>query len=130
MIIKFATLTTPFILLKALLMAQHFCTIKIRVTNPPGHKDSQGNKYTTVYWYLKNRKVFTSGNTKTVTSGQKIAEVADMGSKTHLHFGVRNASYSNTSNRGGLPTTKCSASGMTSADVWQANFVNPSDYLP
>lgn len=94
------------------------------------HKDSQGNKYTTVYWHLKNRKVFTSGNTKTVTRGQKIAEVADMGSNTHLHFGVRNASYSNTSNRGGLPTTKCSASGMTSADVWQANFVNPLDYLP
>lgn len=94
------------------------------------HKDSRGNKYTTVYWHLKNRKVQTYDKTKTVTRGQQIAEVADWGSRSHLHFGVRNASYSNTSNRGGLPTTKCSASGMTSADVWQANFVNPLDYLP
>lgn len=85
------------------------------------HKDSKGNKYTTVYWHLKNRKV-SVGNS--VSRGQKIAEVADMGSNTHLHFGVRNASYSNTSNRGGLPTGTCSG-----YPKFQESFVNPLNYL-
>lgn len=92
------------------------------------HKDSQGNKYTTVYWHLYDRKVSVSNS---VTRGQKIAAVANMGSNTHLHFGIRNAPYTYpVSSRGGLPTKRCYDPEMTAMDIWQANFVNPSDYLP
>ena len=43
----------------------------------------------------------------TVTKGQKIATVADLGDNTHLHFGIRENAYSNISNRGALPQTDC-----------------------
>ena len=88
-----------------------------------GRTDSYGQKYTTVYWHLANRKVSVGA---AVTRGQKIAEVADMGGNTHLHFGLRNASYSNnTSNRGGLPTGTCSG-----FSVYPESFKNPLNYLP
>ena len=43
-----------------------------------------------------------------VSRGQLIGYVhATVAFHTHLHFGVRDASYSNTSNRGALPQTVC-----------------------
>jgi len=85
------------------------------------HKDSRGNKFTTCYWHLQGRSVYV-GNT--VTKGQLIGYVADMGSNTHFHFGIRNAAYSNTSNNGGLPKTAC-----TGYPAFYELFVNPLNYL-
>ncbi|MBF0554584.1 MAG: peptidoglycan DD-metalloendopeptidase family protein [Nitrospirae bacterium] len=87
------------------------------------HKDSKGNKYTTNYWHLKNRKVNVGKN---ITRGSKIAEVADMGLNTHLHFGLYNKAYENTANRGGLPQNN-TCSGYP---AYKDSFVNPVDYLP
>lgn len=93
------------------------------------HKDSQGNKYTTVYWHL-NRKISVN---QSVTRGQKIAVVANMGGGnmgTHLHFGIYNAEYDKSprSIRGGLPTTKCSS--LYPDEIYPGKFVDPSKYLP
>jgi murein DD-endopeptidase MepM/ murein hydrolase activator NlpD len=85
------------------------------------HTDSKGKKYTTDYWHLKNRKVSVGSKVK---KGQKIAEVANMGDNTHLHFGVRNSSYDNTANRGALPTVSCGG-----YPAYAASFVDPLDYL-
>lgn len=85
------------------------------------HTDTKGKKYTTTYWHLNKRKVNVGD---TVKKGAIIAEVASM-SRTHLHFGVRNASYDNTANRGGLPNKAC-----TGYPAYQESFVNPKLYLP
>lgn len=61
-----------------------------------------GTVFTTVYWHITPS--VRAG--QEVTRGQQIGTVADMGSNTHLHFGVRHAPYSNVSNRGALPKTR------------------------
>ena len=57
--------------------------------------------FTTVYWHID--PVVVVG--QELTSGQIIGNIADLGSNTHLHFGVRMSAYSNISNRGALPQT-------------------------
>jgi murein DD-endopeptidase MepM/ murein hydrolase activator NlpD len=82
---------------------------------------SSGGKFTTVYWHI-------SPSVKTgqaVSRGQKIGVVADMGSNTHLHFGVRDAAYSNTANRGALPRNKACG---TSDPQFPERFKNPLDF--
>lgn len=59
--------------------------------------------FTTAYWHVN--PLISAG--APVTKGQKIATIADLGSNTHFHFGVRLSSYSNISNRGALPQTDC-----------------------
>lgn len=59
--------------------------------------------FTTVCWHVN--PVVSLG--QAVSEGQLIATIANLGSNTHFHFGVRDASYSNISNRGALPTTDC-----------------------
>ena len=61
------------------------------------------NDFTTVCWHID--PVVTVGDH--VTKGQKIGTIADLGTNTHLHFGVRNSGYSNIANRGALPQTDC-----------------------
>lgn len=58
---------------------------------------------TTVYWHVIPS---ISPNTW-VSKGQKIGVIADLGTSTHFHFGIRQAQYSNVSNAGGLPQTDC-----------------------
>jgi murein DD-endopeptidase MepM/ murein hydrolase activator NlpD len=65
------------------------------------HIDRNGQKFTTVYWHI-NPSVRVG---QTVKRGQQIGTIANMTSP-HLHFGVRNAPYSNVANRGALPATK------------------------
>lgn len=59
--------------------------------------------FTTVYWHVD--PIVQLG--RTVAKGQRIATIADLGGNTHFHIGVRRSSYTNISNRGGLPQTAC-----------------------
>lgn len=74
---------------------------------------------TTVYWHIIPT---VSANTY-VTKGQLIGHVADLGSITHFHLGIRLANYDNTSNAGGLPQTDCGG-----YPAFAASFVNPWNY--
>jgi murein DD-endopeptidase MepM/ murein hydrolase activator NlpD len=60
-----------------------------------------------------------------VRRGQQIGVVYDLGSNSHLHFGIRNAAYSNVGNRGALPKTR---SCGPSDPQWPEQTVNPLDY--
>jgi murein DD-endopeptidase MepM/ murein hydrolase activator NlpD len=86
------------------------------------HQDAKRNKYTTVYWHLDKPPVKPGQGVK---RGQQIAQVADMGKNTHLHFGVRNAVYSNTANRGALPAKVC-----TGFPAFSESFQSPLGFLP
>lgn len=71
---------------------------------------------TSVYWH-----VIPSVSVNTwVLKGQQIGTVADLGLSTHLHFGLREAAYSNVSNAGALPQTNCDG-----YPAFQEYFVNP-----
>ncbi len=63
----------------------------------------QHDGYTTVCWHV-DPSVEVGWQ---VTRNQVIGTIADLGSNTHFHFGVRDANYNNTSNAGALPTTDC-----------------------
>lgn len=72
------------------------------------------NQFTTVYWHvieLKDDKKTKSKGLyvgKSVSKGDLIAHVADLGKNTHFHFGIRNAAYDvRNSLAGALPQTKC-----------------------
>jgi murein DD-endopeptidase MepM/ murein hydrolase activator NlpD len=76
----------------------------------------RGNEvFTTVCWHVDPLVGYG-----TVRKGQKIGTVADLGSNTHLHFGVRLDEYSNVSNRGALPQTECDGD-----PAFPEKFVNP-----
>lgn len=60
--------------------------------------------FTTVYWHI-TPSVYVNDN---VVKGQAIGTVVNYGGPVHLHFGWRNSSHSNTSNRGALPVSSCS----------------------
>ena len=72
--------------------------------------------FTTTYWHV----VPTVSVNTTVSEGQGIGNIANLGGNTHFHFGVRRATYSNTSNRGGLPQTACGGD-----PAFPSNFINP-----
>jgi hypothetical protein len=42
-----------------------------------------------------------------IKRGDLVGTIADLGSNTHFHFGVRLAPYTNTANRGALPRAEC-----------------------
>lgn len=71
---------------------------------------------TTVYWHIIPS---VSANTW-VLKGQPVGHVADLGSRTHFHFGIRYAPYDNTSNAGGLPQIDCGG-----YPAFPASFTNP-----
>ena len=66
---------------------------------------SPGKTYwlTTVSWHVTP----TVSRGQGVSKGQLIGRVSNLGNNTHFHFGVRKEYYSNTSNAGALPPTKC-----------------------
>ncbi|GFO96663.1 hypothetical protein ig2599ANME_0852 [groundwater metagenome] len=62
------------------------------------------NNFTTVYWHID--PIVNEGDH--VTKGQKIGTIANIAPYAiHLHFGVRNSSYSDIATRGALPQTDC-----------------------
>ncbi len=64
-------------------------------------EDSWG--FTTVYWHIDPFVV--AGDS--VTLGERIGTVANLGGNTHLHLGFRKAPYANFANRGALPQQAC-----------------------
>lgn len=84
----------------------------VTVDHGPGHTFN----LTSVYWHIVP---IVSANTW-VSKGQQIGTVADLGPTTHFHFGLREASYSNTSNAGALPQINCDG-----YPAFQEYFVNP-----
>ena len=68
------------------------------------HNHPTGGKYTTVYWHV-NPSVSVGDF---VPKAMQIATVADLGTNTHFHFGVRIGSCNdNVSGTGALPQTNC-----------------------
>lgn len=68
-----------------------------------GHGGNNYNCYTTTYWHLN--PTVTEG--QKVSKGQLIGYIYDLLDKSHLHFGVRLASYDFPANPGALPRTAC-----------------------
>jgi murein DD-endopeptidase MepM/ murein hydrolase activator NlpD len=85
------------------------------------HTDWQSRPYTTNYFHV-NASVKRGDRVK---RGQKIGTVYNLRSNSHLHFGIRNARYSNVANRGALPRTKSCGSDDPK---WPEYTVNPLDY--
>ena len=79
---------------------------------PPGQ-----SPFTTVYWHVSP----SVSQGQWVAEGQAIGSIANLGSNTHFHFGVRVGSYNNTSNRGALPDS----AGCPSFPPFPENFINP-----
>jgi murein DD-endopeptidase MepM/ murein hydrolase activator NlpD len=89
------------------------------------HTSPTGGKYTTVSWHVNP----LSGVTETafIPRGMPIATVADLGSNTHFHFGVRIGAYvTNLSGLGGVPYATHPCDGYP---VFPAGFVNPESQL-
>lgn len=78
------------------------------------------NPYTTVYFHIMPSVSVNA----TVSKGDPIGTVVNYGSTIHLHFGLRNGLYANTSNRGRLPQTVCGGD-----PAFQENFEDPSTFL-
>lgn len=64
------------------------------------HRTPGGVVFTTTYWHVKTDRSWAQ-----VKRGQKIGTVADLAGKSinHLHFGLRQAAYSEVAKRGALP---------------------------
>lgn len=88
------------------------------------HTATTGWKYTTVYWHVDP---YVSVNSN-VTKGQQIGSVANLGTNTHSHFGVRIGNYlASSSGTGALPVTTCNGHPPFSdgfIDPENTNFVN------
>jgi Peptidase family M23 len=90
-------------------------------------------KFTTTYWHLNAKgealkyKNDTQKYPRFVAKGEQIGVVADLGTRTHFHFGVRVGAYERQwSGLGGIPSKSCTDAN----DGWDypgfpAGFVNP-----
>lgn len=88
--------------------------------------ESADSQFTTVYWHVVKYGNLTINDT--VTKGQQIATVADLGSNTHFHFGIRMGIYnSDFSLAGALPEESCGTS--PSYPAFPENFVSPSQVI-
>ncbi|TMG23692.1 MAG: hypothetical protein E6H97_11370 [Chloroflexi bacterium] len=85
------------------------------------HNTAQG-VVLTQYWHVWPRRGFGVG--AVVTRGQVFADVADMGSRTHLHFGVYIGNFTATSWRGALPPAACDG-----FPAFPNRFVNPNEFM-
>lgn len=76
----------------------------------------------TQYWHVWLRSGFTVGSQ--VKRGQVFAEVADMGSKTHLHFAVFKGDMEAHAWNGALPPSPCSG-----FPAFPYKFVDPTAFI-
>lgn len=88
------------------------------------HISPTGAKYTTTSWHV-NALV---AKDNFVPKGMQIATVADLGSNTHLHFGIRRGVYDAiVSGVGGLPQVICTDPNGTTYPGFPENFIDPED---
>ncbi len=84
--------------------------------------ESADGQFTTVYWHI-----ITYGNlavNDTVTKGQHVADVADLGDNTHFHLGIRMAPFvSGISDKGALPIANC---GNPVKPAFPEHFIDPT----
>jgi murein DD-endopeptidase MepM/ murein hydrolase activator NlpD len=85
------------------------------------HQTSQG-VVLTQYWHVWPRPGFRPG--KVVTKGQVFADIANMGTRTHLHFAVFRGDYVPTAWRGALPPHGCDG-----FPAFPSHFVNPTAFI-
>lgn len=82
-------------------------------------EDTTG-QYTTVYWHVNAYGGLAVNDT--VTKGQKIATVANLGGNTHFHLGIRSGAYSAApSLAGALPVASCA-----SYPAFPENLIDPA----
>ncbi|HXJ49207.1 MAG TPA: M23 family metallopeptidase [Candidatus Acidoferrum sp.] len=85
------------------------------------HATSQGIVLTQ-YWHVWPRPGFRVGTA--VKRGQVFADVADMGSRTHLHFAVFMGDFESHAWNGALPPTSCSG-----FPAFPYHFVDPNAFI-
>jgi murein DD-endopeptidase MepM/ murein hydrolase activator NlpD len=85
------------------------------------HQTPQG-VVLTQYWHVWLRPGFRPGTV--VTKGEVFADIASMGSRTHLHFAVFRGSYVPDAWRGALPPTRCDG-----FPAFPFRFVNPTAFI-
>lgn len=84
------------------------------------HFHPVSGKYTTVYWHVENISV-SAGDF--VPKAYYMATVANLGSRTHFHFGIRIGSYdAGISGTGALPQTECGG-----YPAFPAGFIDPDN---
>ncbi|HEY2597022.1 MAG TPA: M23 family metallopeptidase [Candidatus Dormibacteraeota bacterium] len=76
----------------------------------------------TQYWHVWPRPGFRPG--KVVSRGQVFADVASMGSRTHLHFAVFRGDVQANAWRGALPPSPCDG-----FPAFPNHFVNPTAFI-
>jgi murein DD-endopeptidase MepM/ murein hydrolase activator NlpD len=76
----------------------------------------------TQYWHVWLRSGFGVGTP--VKRGQAFADVADMGSRTHLHFAVFNGDFEAHAWNGALPPSSCSG-----YPAFPYRFVDPTAFI-
>ena len=76
----------------------------------------------TQYWHVWLRPGFAVGTA--VKRGEAFADVADMGSRTHLHFAVFNGDFEPHSWNGALPPAPCSG-----FPAFPYRFVDPTAFI-
>ena len=85
------------------------------------HQTLQGTVLTQ-YWHVWPRPGFRTG--KVVTKGEVFADVANMGSRTHLHFAVFRGDYVSNAWRGALPPSGCDG-----FPAFPYRFVNATSFV-
>jgi murein DD-endopeptidase MepM/ murein hydrolase activator NlpD len=85
------------------------------------HQTAQG-VVLTQYWHVWPRPGFKVGTV--VTKGQVFADIASMGSRTHLHFAVFRGDLNSNSWRGALPPTSCDG-----FPAFPNRFVDPTAFI-
>ena len=85
------------------------------------HSTSEG-VVITQYWHVWPRTGFGVGTS--VTRGQVFADIADMGTQTHLHFAVFRGDYDTHAWNGALPPTACSG-----FPAFPNHFVEPNAFI-
>jgi murein DD-endopeptidase MepM/ murein hydrolase activator NlpD len=85
------------------------------------HQTPQG-VVLTQYWHVWPRPGFGPG--RVVTKGQVFADIANMGSRTHLHFAVFRGDYQPDAWRGALPPSRCDG-----FPAFPFRFVNPTAFI-
>jgi murein DD-endopeptidase MepM/ murein hydrolase activator NlpD len=85
------------------------------------HQTAQGIVLTQ-YWHVWPRRGFRPGTV--VTKGEVFADVANMGSRTHLHFAVFRGDYVANAWRGALPPSGCDG-----FPAFPYHFIDPTAFI-